>query len=38
MTFSKKLKEDALTAASAEEQAEIAAHWPYDHMDEESYT
>ena len=38
MTFSKKLKEDALAAASAEEKAEISAHWPWDDMDEESYT
>jgi hypothetical protein len=35
---SKRLKEDALAAAgSEEERAQIAAHWPFDDMDEEEY-
>ncbi|KAG6327373.1 hypothetical protein ID866_11716 [Astraeus odoratus] len=39
MTRSKWVKEKALAAAkSAEERAEIAAHWPFDDMDEEKYT
>jgi len=39
MVRSKQLKEGTLAAAmSAEEQAEIAAHWPLDDMDEEKYT
>ncbi len=39
MMHSKQLKKDALAAAeSAEERAEIAAHWPLDDMDEEKYT
>jgi len=38
MAFSKQLKEDGLAAAeSAEERAQIAAHWPLDDMDEEEY-
>jgi len=38
LTRSKQLKEDALAGArSAEERAEIAAHWPLDDMDEEIY-
>lgn len=38
MTRSKQLKENALAIAeSAEERAEIAAHWPWDDMDEEKY-
>ncbi|ETW75440.1 hypothetical protein HETIRDRAFT_423131 [Heterobasidion irregulare TC 32-1] len=38
MAISKKLKEDALAAAeSEEEQAQVAAHWPFDDMDEEEY-
>ncbi|THH18002.1 hypothetical protein EW146_g2913 [Bondarzewia mesenterica] len=39
MTCSKQLKEDALAATtSAEERAEITAHWLLDDMDEEKYT
>ena len=39
MTRIKQLKGDALVAAtSAEERAEIAAHWPLDDVDEEKYT
>lgn len=38
MAISKKLKEDGLAAAeSEEERAQIAAHWPFDDMDEEEY-
>ena len=38
MTRSKQLKEDTLVVArSAEERAEIAAHWLLDDMDEEIY-
>ncbi|KAG1778199.1 protein kinase subdomain-containing protein PKL CAK Fmp29 [Suillus placidus] len=38
MALSKKLKEDGLAAAeSEEERAQIAAHWPFDDMDEEEY-
>lgn len=38
MTISKKLKEDALASAeSEEERAQVAAHWPFDDMDEEEY-
>ena len=39
MTRSKRLKEDALAVVMSEkERAEIAAHWPFDDMDEENYT
>lgn len=39
MARSKKLKERALAQVrSAEERAEIEAHWPFDDMDEEKYT
>jgi hypothetical protein len=39
MTRSKQMKQDTLaTAISAEERAEIAAHWPLDDMDEEKYS
>jgi hypothetical protein len=39
MMHNKQLKEEVLAAAeSAEERAEIAAHWPFDDMDEEKYT
>ena len=38
MALSKKLKEEVLAAAkSAEEQAEVEAHWPLGDMDEEKY-
>ena len=38
MALSKKLKEDALAAVESEEEwAQIAAHWPFDDMDEEEY-
>jgi hypothetical protein len=38
MTLSKRLKEDALAVAeSEEERAQIAAHWPFDDMDEKEY-
>jgi hypothetical protein len=38
MARSKKLKEDALAAAtSAEELAEAEEHWPFDDMNEEKY-
>jgi hypothetical protein len=38
MALSKKMKEDVLAAAeSEEERAQIAAHWPWDDMDEEDY-
>ncbi|KAG2366298.1 protein kinase subdomain-containing protein PKL CAK Fmp29 [Suillus spraguei] len=38
MALSKKLKKDGLAAAeSEEEQAQVAAHWPLDDMDEEEY-
>ncbi|KAH7931313.1 protein kinase subdomain-containing protein PKL CAK Fmp29 [Leucogyrophana mollusca] len=38
MALSKKLKEDGLAAAeSEEERAQVAAHWPFDDMDEEEY-
>jgi hypothetical protein len=38
MARSKKLKEDALaTTESAEERAEVEAHWPLDDMDKERY-
>ena len=38
MARSKKLKEDILAETrSAEERAEVEAHWPFDDMDEEKY-
>ena len=38
MTRSKQLKKDALAAAESEEElAEIAAHWPFEDMDEKEY-
>ena len=38
MAVSKKLKEDGLAGVeSEEERAQIAAHWPFDDMDEEEY-
>ena len=38
MALSKKLKEEVLAAAkSAEEQAEVEAHWPLGDMDKEKY-
>ena len=38
MARSKKLKEDVLAETrSAEERAEVEAHWPSDDMDEEKY-
>jgi len=38
MARSKKLKEDGLAAAeSEEERPQVAAHWPFDDMDEEEY-
>ncbi|KIL65763.1 hypothetical protein M378DRAFT_76367 [Amanita muscaria Koide BX008] len=38
MALTKKLKEDGLAAAeSEEERAQVAAHWPFDDMDEEEY-
>jgi len=38
MIFSKKLKKGVLAFMPVEERAEIAAHWPWDDMDEENYT
>ena len=38
MMHNKQLKEVLAAAESAEERAEIAAHWPFDDMDEEKYT
>ncbi|KAL5499239.1 hypothetical protein ACEPAH_1757 [Sanghuangporus vaninii] len=38
VAFSKRLKESALAAAESDkERAEIAAHWPWDDMDESDY-
>ncbi|KIK20210.1 hypothetical protein PISMIDRAFT_106239 [Pisolithus microcarpus 441] len=37
MARSKRMKENALAAASPEERAQIAAHWPFDDMDEMEY-
>lgn len=37
MGRSKRMKENALAAASPEERAHIAAHWPFDDMDETEY-
>ncbi|KAH9964465.1 protein kinase subdomain-containing protein PKL/CAK/Fmp29 [Russula dissimulans] len=39
MALSKKLKKEILALTeSAEERAEVGAHWPFDDMDEEKYT
>ncbi|KAI0048823.1 hypothetical protein FA95DRAFT_1490296, partial [Auriscalpium vulgare] len=38
LTLCKQLKDHALSSdLSAEEWAEVAAHWPFDNMDEEKY-
>ena len=38
MACSKKLKEEVLAETrSAEEQAEVEAHWPFDDIDKEKY-
>ena len=37
MVFSKKLKQGVLVAMPVDERAEIAAHWPWEDMDEENY-
>ncbi|KAI5999162.1 protein kinase subdomain-containing protein PKL CAK Fmp29 [Pisolithus albus] len=37
MARSKRMKENALAAASPEERAQIAAHWPFDDTDETEY-